>query len=73
MKNSVANVMTSDNWMIKKVMQGLNGNVRIDAQIRHPQPDEDRFFSQWVTEAYANRLALENYGKKVTDFNCYEY
>lgn len=54
-------------------MQGKNGQVRIDAKRRYPVADESSFFSQWVKKTYADRLTIDQYGKKTNDFACFEY
>jgi len=62
-----------ESMIITKIMQGCNKMVRIDAKRRYRVADEPMFFSKWVTRKYVNMLAYENYGKNVSDFNCYEY
>ncbi len=47
------------NWIIKRVLQGYKGKVRIDAQRRFHIDDEPDFFSEWVTLKYANRCRAE--------------
>ena len=61
------------NVLITAIHQGYNKNVRVDARTRHRVPDADNFFSQWTSERYANQLAMDNYGKKVSEFNNYKY
>jgi len=61
------------NVIITKIMQGNGGSVRIDARTRHHVADADNSFSEWVSEKYANRLATENYGRKLSEFNSYTY
>lgn len=73
MKTSVKEVFESDNWIITKILQGLNNKVRIDAKRRFNKADQPNFFSEWVSLKYANQLARENYGKNVNDFNCFQY
>lgn len=46
-------------WIIKKVMQGRGGKVRIDAQRRYHKADQSDFFSEWVSLSYANRIRRE--------------
>ena len=60
---------------ITKIIQGHNGKVRVDARVRNfnQYPDMDRFYSEWITRKYANKLCMENYGKKVNEMNIYEY
>lgn len=70
---SVKQAFESDNVIITKVLQGLNGMVRIDAKTRFHQADKDNFFSEWVTEKYANKLSIERFGKKVSELKAYEY
>ena len=61
------------NNIIIKILQGYNGVVLVDAKSRNWKPDMENFFSKWCTEKYADRLAMENYGKKVRDFRVYSY
>lgn len=70
---TIKEVFESDNWMITEILQGFGGNVRINAKRRFHVADKSSFFSGWCTEKYANKLAVENYGKKVTDFATYKY
>lgn len=48
-------------WVIKRVMQGFNGRVRIDAQTRFYDRSEGavNFFSEWATLKYINRCRRE--------------
>jgi|GEM_PF-2093750 len=73
MKISTKEVFESDNWIIAKISQGLRNNVRIDAKRRYPVADQSSFYSEWVSLKYANKLSTDNYGKKVNEFNCYQY
>jgi hypothetical protein len=66
-----AKEMFKQGWIITKIMRGLNGVVRIDARRRNLRPDSINYESKWVTKKYANKLALENYNKKVHEFRCY--
>ena len=59
--------------IITNIMQGTSKSVRIDARTRHHVADADNSFSEWVSEKYANRLAIDNYGKKLSEFNSYTY
>lgn len=68
---SVRHAFESDNVIITKIMQGYNNQVRIDAKTRHHIADKDNFFSKWVSYQYANKLALENYGKKLSEMNAF--
>lgn len=70
---SVKEAFSSDSVIITKIMQGRGGFVRIDARTRYHVSGMNNFFSKWVSEEYANRLAIENYGKKISEFNCYQY
>lgn len=72
MKTSIKEVFESDMWIITAIHQGHNKMVRIDAKRRFPKADHSSFMSEWCTENYANKLALENYGKKVHDFSNYK-
>jgi hypothetical protein len=60
---------------ITKVMQGHNRKVRIDAVVRdyNSHPDLDKYFSNWITEKYANKLCQEHYFKNVNEMKCYKY
>ncbi len=73
MKNSIKKVFESDNWTITKLSQGNGGQLRVDAKRRFPVADQSSFFSEWCTRKYAEALSSENYGKRISDFNCYEY
>lgn len=70
---SIKQVFESGNVIITAIQQGNRKNVRIDAKTRFHVADKDNFFSKWVSLDYANRLSLENYGKKVNDFSCWRY
>lgn len=61
--DNVKAIITSQNWVIKKVIQGRNGEVRIDAQKRFHEPDKSDFFSKWVSYRYANRIYKNLYGE----------
>jgi len=73
MKTTIKEIFTSNNWIITGILQGYSGMVRIDAQRRYPVADKPTFFSNWCTEKYANRLAVENYGKRIKEFINYKY
>ncbi len=62
---TIKEVINSDNWIIKKVKQGYNGKVRIDAQGRFPRANQINFFSGWCNFDYANRIYKERYGKEI--------
>lgn len=64
---SVKQAIESDNVIVTKVWQGLNGMVRIDAKTRHYVADVNNFLSEWVSYKYAERLYKEKTGKKLTD------
>jgi hypothetical protein len=70
---SVKEIFESDLWIITKVMQGNRQNVRIDAKTRFHRAGENNFFSKWVSYAYAEKLSLENYGKKLTELRTFKY
>lgn len=70
--NNVKEVFEGDVKIIK-ILQGSHHKVRIDAKTRFYESDKENFFSKWVTEKYANQLALENFGKKVNEFSVYQY
>lgn len=69
---SVKQVFESGNVKITNIIQGC-GQVRIDATTRFRVPDHDNFFSKWVSVEYANRLSVENFGKKVNELNAFRY
>jgi len=73
MENTIKNFFEDDNLIITKISQGYNGKVRVDVRRRYPKPDQPNRMSKWCKEIYANKLAIENYGKKVSEFRCYEY
>jgi hypothetical protein len=70
---SVKEAFESDNVIITRISQGLRNNVRIDAKTRFHVADSDNLFSEWVSINYANRLAKEKYGKKVSELNSFVY
>lgn len=72
MKATIKQVFESDNWIITAVINGLN-SYRVDAKRRFPIADEPNFFSQWGSKSYIERLARENYGKKVSQLNSFRY
>lgn len=72
-KVTVREVFESDSWILVKIMQGSENCVRIDARRRFPVPDISSFFCEWCSNAYADRLAVCNYNKKLIDLNCYSY
>jgi hypothetical protein len=63
----------SGDWIITNIMQGYNGQFRVDAKRRFPMADEERFFSKWGTHKYLNSLALEWYGQRLADISAYSY
>lgn len=71
-KATLKEVFESGNWIITKITQG-RGIHRIDAKTRNRIADGENHFSKWGNNEYLNRLALENYGKKLSEFNCYYY
>ena len=73
MKTSIKKVVTSDNWIITSIMQGLNGSVRIDARTRYRVEDGVNHFSEWCSYSYVDRLLKDKYGKKHNEMNCYRY
>lgn len=70
---SVKQVFESDNVIITKILQGNNNQVRIDAKTRYHVADKDNFFSKWVSFKHANKLSIDNYGKKLSDLNIFVY
>lgn len=59
MRVSIKEVLTSEAWIVTKVLQGYNGMVRIDAKRRWPVADQSFFFSDWckhdTTRRYIGR------------------
>jgi hypothetical protein len=70
---SVKDAFESGNVIITNIMQGYGQRVRVDAKTRFHKPDMDNRLSEWVSEKYANKLAMENYGKKVNELSVYRY
>ena len=72
-KVSAKEVLTSNGnkWIITNMLQGYNGQIRINAKTRFHVPDEENFFSKWVSKAYANRIRREEGLKPVNELNCY--
>lgn len=69
-KDSASKVFSSDNWIITKVIDdGRDDIVRISAKVRYRRGDEPMFFNKWISRKYANRLALEHYGKPLSEFS----
>ena len=66
---SAKEVLTSQNWIITKVLQGRDGVVRIDAKRRYHVADKSDFFSKWVNLNYANRVSrAAGFGNLEIDF-----
>ena len=65
--------MFKNDMIITKILQGCNGDVRIDCKRRHFKADEKNTFSEWSSRSYANRLAKENYFKEIEEFDCYTF
>jgi hypothetical protein len=72
-KVSAKEVLTSNGnkWIITNVLQGYNGQIRINAKTRFHVPDEENFFSKWVSKAYANRIRRNEGLKPLQELNCY--
>ena len=70
---TIKEVFESDNWIITEILQGNGHDVRINARRRFPVADESFILSKWCSVDYANRLAVENYGKKIDEFRAYRY
>ena len=64
-KVSLKQVIESDNWIITKVKQGCDKQIRVDAKTRFYRAGEQNRFSAWYSLSYANRLYRENYGKNI--------
>jgi len=72
MNVTLKEVFESGSWIITKIIQG-SGKHRINAERRFPIADKSSFFCQWGSTKYLERLSSENYSKKLSDFNCYQY
>jgi hypothetical protein len=72
MKVTLKEVFESGSWIITKIIQG-SGQHRVDAKRRFPIADKSSFFSEWGSAKYLERLSSENYSKKLSEFNCYQY
>lgn len=70
---TIKEIITSDEWIITKALQGLHKTVRIDAKRRFRKADAENFFSEWATTQYVNVLTREKYGKNIENFTCYNY
>lgn len=73
MKTSIKHMFECDNWIIIKVLDGLDGRVRIDAKRRFPVAGEKRFFSKWCNKKHADALSRERFGKNTNDLQAYSY
>ncbi len=69
---SLKEVFERHDWIITNITQG-SGVHRIDAKRRYPIADESSFFSEWGSNRYLEKLAQENYGKKLSEFIVYTY
>lgn len=69
MKITIKEVLTSDNWIVTKILQGYNGRIRIDARRRFHKADEQNHYSEWTTDLYYKQLT----GKKPNDHRNYTY
>lgn len=70
---SIKEIFENDCIIITNIMQGLEGMVRIDAKRRFHKPDSKNRFSEWCSRRYADKLAIEHYGKQLNDFSCYSF
>lgn len=70
MKTSLKEVLTSEAWIVTKVIKGY-GKYRVDARRRHPMADSPSFFSEWGTNQYINQLCRANYGKNVEELKAF--
>lgn len=68
-KATIKEVLTSDNWIITKVMQGYSGRIRIDAKTRYHIADGKNFFSEWCSKKYADTILMDKYGRKISITN----
>lgn len=57
--------------IIRQILQGFNGRIRIDAANRSYQADKENLFSNWCNKKYADSLAREHYGYTTNKFKCY--
>jgi hypothetical protein len=72
MTTSLKTVLSSDSWIVTKIIQGRD-SYRVDAKRRFPIADEKNTFSAWGSKEYVERLTRDNYGKKPSEFNCFQY
>jgi hypothetical protein len=72
MKVSLKDVINNDNWIITRI-HGDAKTLRVDAKRRFPIADKKRFFSEWGSTVYLNKLCQEKFGKKVNEMNVYNY
>lgn len=61
-KVSIKDVITSKNWIITRVHQGYNGQVRIDAKTRFYIDNGQNHFSKWTSYKYANSIHRKHFG-----------
>lgn len=71
-KVTLKEIFENDNWIITSILQGHNGQRRVSAKRRFPIADVSSFFCEWGSEKYLNKLSVENYWKKLSEFNCYK-
>ena len=69
---SLKQVFESDNWIITEILQGYDNRLRVKAKKRFAN-DANPFFCEWGSLTYLNKLAVENYCKKVNEFNTFKY
>ena len=69
---SLREIFESDNWIITEILQGYDNRLRVKAKKRFAN-DANPFFCEWGSLTYLNKLAVENYGKKVNQFNTFKY
>lgn len=65
MKTTIKEVITAKNWIITRVYQGCDGQIRIDAKTRFWVADGENFFSRWTSYDYANRIHRAYFGRNL--------
>jgi len=71
MKPTLKDVLTNDNWVITKILQGTKNKVRIDATRRQRVADGVNTFSEWGTVTYIDSIRIENGKCKIKDSSKY--
>jgi hypothetical protein len=69
---SLREIFESDNWIITEILQGYDNRLRIKAKKRFAN-DTNPVFCEWGSLTYLNKLSIDNYGKKINQFNTFKY